>query len=136
MAQKPQVTEAERKAELISELAWARAELARDFQDARNDLDLVARLRHSVEHRKTAWITGAAVAGWILSRLPGRKKKQSTPKALPVGDSTGSSGRAAFWLAVLGALVNLFRPIFTTLATHKINEMATRSGGWWHKTSR
>ena len=133
MAQQSQVTGADRKAELISELAWARAELARDVHDARNDLDLVARLKHSVAQRKTAWITGAAAVGWILSRLPGSKRKQPTPKALHVGDAVGNSGRAAFWLAILGALFNLFKPVLTTLASHKISEMAARSGGGWRK---
>ena len=131
MAQQSKVTGADRKAELISELAWARAELARDVHEARNDLDLVARFKHSVAQRKTAWITGAAAVGWILSRLPGRKKKQ--PKALHVGNSAGNSGRAAFWLAILGALFNLFKPLLTTLASRKINEMAARSGGGWRK---
>ncbi|MEI6560997.1 MAG: hypothetical protein WCO68_02815 [Verrucomicrobiota bacterium] len=133
MAQPSKVTGADRKAELISELAWARAELARDVHDARNDLDLVARFKHSVAQRKTAWITGAAAVGWILSRLPGRKKKQPAPKALHMGDSAGHSGRAAFWLALLGALFNLFKPLLTTLASHKINELAARSGGGWRK---
>ena len=126
MAQQSKVTGADRKAELISELARAR-----DVHEARNDLDLVARFKHSVAQRKTAWITGAAAVGWILSRLPGRKKKQ--PKALHVGNSAGNSGRAAFWLAILGALFNLFKPLLTTLASRKINEMAARSGGGWRK---
>jgi len=133
MAQPSKVTKADRKAELISELAWARAELVRDMHDARNDLDLVARFKHSVAQRKTAWITGAAAVGWILSRLPGRKKKQPAPKALHRGDSSENSGRAAFWLAVLGAVINLFKPVLATLASRKINELAARSGGSWRK---
>jgi len=130
MAKQSQVTRADRKAELISELAWSRAELARNLHDARNDLDLVAHLKHSVVQRKTAWITGAAVAGWILSRLPGRKKKQPAPKALHVESSRRNAERTGILLAILGALFNLFRPLLTALATRKINEMAARSGGW------
>ena len=133
MAQQSEVTRADRKAELISELAWARAEMARDVHEARNDLDLVARFRHSVAHRRTAWITGAAAVGWILSRLPGRKKRQPAAKALHVGEAAGSSGRAAFWLAILGALFNLFKPVLTKLASHKINEMMLHSAGGWRK---
>ena len=133
MAPQSKITGADRKAELISELAWARAEMARDVQETRKDLDLAARFRHSVAHRKTAWMTGAAVAGWILSRLPGRKKKQPVPKAPHGGDAAGSSGRAAFWLAVLGAVFNLFKPVLTKLASQKINAMMLQSGGGWRR---
>ena len=129
MAQQSKVTRADRKAELITELAWARADLARSAHDARHDLDLVARFKHSVTQRKTVWITGAAAVGWILSRLPGRKKK--LPKAPHQENSVMNSGRAAFWLAVLGGLFNLFKPVLSTLASHKINEMMLRSGGGW-----
>jgi len=136
MAKQSQVTRADRKAELISELAWSRAELARNLHDARNDLDLVAHLKHSVVQRKTAWITGAAVAGWILSRLPGRKKKQPEPKALHVENSRRSTERTGILLAILGALFNLFRPILTALATRKINAMVARSDGGWRNPLR
>ena len=136
MAEQSQVTRADRKAELISELAWSRAELARNVCDTRSDLNLVAGLKHSIAHRKTAWITGAAVTGWILSRLPGRRKKQPSAKALHVGDAKETSGRAAFWLALLGTLVNLFKPLLTALASRKINEMAVRSGGGWGRLLR
>ena len=135
MAQQSKVTAADRKAELISELAWARAEIARDIRDARQDLDLVSRFKHSVVHRKTAWLTGAAAAGWILSRLPGRKKQPQ--KTLPPGNSTSHSGRTAFWLAIVGALFNFLKPVLTTLVSHKINAMAARSGGGgWRKFAR
>jgi hypothetical protein len=136
MAQNAQVTRADRKAELISELAWTRAELTRTVQDARNDLDLVAHFKQSFVQRKTAWLTGAAVTGWILSRLPGRRKKPSPPTALPLGAVTGSSGRTAFWLAILGALLKLFKPFLTALATQKMNEIVARKGGVWRKFQR
>ena len=136
MAQQSQMNSADRKAELISELAWSRAQLARNLHDARTDLDLVAHFKHSVVHRKTAWITGAAAVGWILSRLPGRKKKQPKQKDLHMGDSKAVYEKTGVLLAILGMLFNLFKPLLTTLASHKINEMAARSGGGWRKSLR
>ena len=129
MAGESQVTRAERKAELISELAWSRASLSRHFQDAREDMNLVAHLKNSVVHRKTAWLTGAAITGWILSRLPGHKKKQSGPKVGHEKNSKERSERNAFMLAVLGAFVNLLKPLLTTFATRKIHEWTARNGG-------
>ena len=135
MAEKSQVTRADRKAELISELAWSRAEMSRDLHDARNDLDLVAHLKHSVVQRKTIWLTGAAVAGWVLSRLPVRRKK-SEPKALHVSVSRKSTERNGMLLAILGALFSMFRPVLTSLATRKISELAARQGGDWRNPPR
>jgi len=65
MAKQSQVTRADRKAELISELAWSRAELARNLHDARNDLDLMA--LHVESSRRNAERTGILLA--ILGAL-------------------------------------------------------------------
>jgi hypothetical protein len=136
MAEQSQVTKADRKAELVSELAWSRAELTRSLLDTRSDLNLVAGIKHSIVHRKTAWFTGAAVTGWILSRLPGRKKKQPLVKALHISNSRETQGRAAFWLSLLATVANLLKPFLTALASRKINEMAARSGEGRHKWLR
>ena len=132
MVEKPYVTSAaHRKATLISELEWSRAEMARNFRQVRSDLNLAAHLRESVTHRKTVWIAGAAIAGWVLSRLPGRKKTQpKATKAQPAVESKGwikESEHAGFWLATLGALFNLAKPALTALASRKITELAARS---------
>lgn len=137
MAQQSQVGRADRKAELISELAWSRAEIARDLHETRNDLDLVAHLRQSVMERKTVWFTGAAVAGWVLSRLPGRRKKAAKSKALHVADSKGNAEqRNGILLAILGALFNLARPVLAGIATRKIKELAARNVNDWANRPR
>ncbi|MCX6967753.1 MAG: hypothetical protein NTZ46_08260 [Verrucomicrobia bacterium] len=132
MAQKSPINRADRKAELVSELAWSRAELARNLHDTRNDLDLAARLKQSVAHRKAAWLTGAALTGWVLSRLPGRKKKE--PAKASRSDSKESSDRAGMLLTILGVALNVFKPILTKMASRKITEMAARSGGEWGRS--
>ena len=120
---------ANRKADLIAELEWSRIELAQSVRATRNDLDVVARFKRSVARRETFWLGGAALAGWVLSRLPGRKKKPAAPLP-PVSGAPGwvkEAGQTGFWLAMLNVLFNLFKPVLTTFATRKINQLASRS---------
>ena len=130
----------DRKAELIAELEWSRAELAQSVRAVHADLDLAARFKESVVHRKTAWLGGAALAGWILSRLPGRKKKQPPASALP--PPSGASGwmrevgQTGFWLALLNTLFNLLKPLLIPFATRKINQLASRSDFGAHGKER
>lgn len=123
----------DRKAELINELAWSRAELTRSVRATRSDLNLVAHLKSSFIHQKTAWITGAAITGWILSRLPSRKKSEPKADSLPA-NQTGwvkDAERTGFLLAALNVLFNICKPVLTAFATRKISEYASsRSGNW------
>ena len=119
MAEKSALT---RKAELAAELNAARGELTRAVRDTAEDLNVAAHLKHSIVNRKAAWFTGAAVAGWILSRLPGRRKaKKKEPEALPQNGHTG------MWLAAITFLFKLFQPLLTTVATRKIGQLASRN---------
>jgi hypothetical protein len=118
----------DRKAQLIAELEWSRSELARNLRSVHGDLDVPSRFRHSVVHRTTAWLGGAALAGWILSRLPSRRKKPK-PAALPGHDKgwMKGAGRTGILLATLNALFNLSKPFIATFARRKIQQMASRS---------
>ncbi|MEI8235034.1 MAG: hypothetical protein WCH57_10165 [Verrucomicrobiota bacterium] len=127
MAEKPvMISDAERKAELLAELALSRAQLTRALHDAGEDLNVAARLKHSIAHRKTAWFTGAAFAGWLLSRLP-RRRKAAAPKPPDVSAWVQKTGRTGFWLAALNLLLNLCKPFLTALATRKIGQLSARS---------
>jgi len=138
MVEKPKVTDAtRRKAQLIADLEWSRNELAASVRAARSDLDLVARFKHSVAHRKTAWLSGAAVAGWILSRLPGRKKvspPKASAKASP--NKLSQAERTGFLLALLGGLFKLVQPALTALISRKVTDFARGGSFGWRKLSR
>lgn len=123
MAEKPAMN---RKAELSAELDRARARLFRAAQETGEDLNVVAHLKHSIVRRKAAWFTGAAVVGWVVSRLPGRRKKPK-PEALPKG------AHAGLLLAVMSFLFRLFQPLLTSLATRKIGQIAVHGSGGWRR---
>ena len=119
---------ADRKAELASELEWSRAELARGLGEIRSDLNLVAHVKQSVINQKTAWFTGAAITGWILSRLPARRKSAS--KALPAKSGKSETGRAGLWLALIHFLFNIFKPALTKMASQKVTRMVGHGDFW------
>lgn len=121
MAQNPQIS---RKIELQAKLERSRAELSRDFQGLRSDLDVQTRVRHAITHNRTAWMTGAAIFGWVLSRLPARKKQVSSQngnKAL-LKDQL----RAGIVAALLKFGASLIKPAIAAYASKKISGYVAR----------
>ncbi len=122
-----------RKAELIAELSWSRERLSTNLQETLHDLNIVDHLRHSIKERKTAWFTGAAVTGGLLSWILGRKRHKS-PKKPKARQLPGTSveiprnGYLGIALAVLTFLLNLFKPVLSRVASRKIEELAARGG--------
>lgn len=121
-----------RKAELISELGLARERLSVHTRETLHDLNVVEHLRHSISERKTAWFTGAAITGGLLSWVFGRKKKKkakpAAPKQLPAARVEIPQG--GYWGLALAALTfafNLSKPFLSSLASRKIAELAARN---------
>lgn len=138
MAEKSEINRHDRKAELISELQWARAELSGSVRAARSDLNLVAHLKQSVVRQKTTWFVGAAISGWIISRLPWRKKpakaKELPPHVSPQAQS--EKMRTGLFLATLNVLFTVFKPALTALVSRKLTDFAARNDQGWRKPHR
>jgi len=123
-------SQADRKSQLIAELERSRSDLARDLRGVRHGLDVGAHLRHAFVRQKAAWLGGAALTGWLLSRLPSRRK------AVPRGDKPlagmpkpKQSERGGLLLAALGVAGTILKPAITALATRKIKEFAASRDG-------
>ncbi len=56
-------------------MASSRMAFARNLRAVRHDLDVPTHLTHAFRRHKTLYLTGAAGVGWVLARLPVRKKK-------------------------------------------------------------
>ena len=122
-------TPADDKAELIAQLDRARAQFSKSFDGLRRDADLGAHLKHSFTTHKTAWIGSAGIAGWILSRLPARKKKVIVTRES--GDQKVKQlAEAGLLFSILKTLFTLFRPMIMSFATKKIAEYATKNDRW------
>lgn len=127
-----------RKAELTGQLAVARTRLSAALHELQRDLDVRAHVTSSFRHHKTAWLGGAAVAGWILSRLPARKKKVYVDRK---DKQKITSQKEAGLLLVVGKLIfSALRPAITAFATKKIADLAMRGGPpqnrWGREKSR
>jgi len=118
------------KAALIAEIATARAGISRSFGGLRRDADISAHIKSSFSNHKTAWLGGAGIAGWVLSRLPARKKKVKVfvdkNEGHKVRDVAEAGMQAGLVFGILKFLFSLFRPVIMAFATKKITELAAR----------
>ncbi len=63
------------KRRIISELAEARLGLAQTAAIVKDHLDIPARVSASFRRYSWSWVSLAAIVGWVLARLPFRRKK-------------------------------------------------------------
>ncbi|HET9376175.1 MAG TPA: hypothetical protein VFO40_14475 [Chthoniobacterales bacterium] len=63
------------KRRIVNELAEARLGLATSAATVRGRLDIPARLSASFRRNSWSWVSIAAIVGWVLARLPFRRKK-------------------------------------------------------------
>jgi len=116
----------EQKQRLTNELADLRARVRNQTQLVRRQLDLRQYFANSLRQHSVGWMSFAAIAGWLLSRLPARKKKvyvqAKTNEALPK-----ASGRNGLLLAVGKGAWSVAKPLLTAYLTQKLADRA-RSG--------
>lgn len=115
---------------LIAQLDKARSNMAQSASELRHDLDLPQHLRNTYVNHKGAWIGGAAALGWVMSRLPGRRKKYKE-RVSHNGRHNGATEEqikkytwGGILLTILRFVFNALQPAMTAVASRKIKEMA------------
>lgn len=93
----------DRKA-LIAELAASRAALTGYATALRDDVALGAKLKRSFHANRTAWFSGAAVVGLLLSRLTGRRTK------VVIHSPVAEAGKTGLVLSALKFGLNFAKP--------------------------
>jgi hypothetical protein len=121
----------DRKFALSVELERSRAQLAREMRGVRSGLDVSKHVKQAVLRQKTLWFAGAAIAGWLVTRLPGRgKKEKAEPQPQPLLSrlmpQPKQSARGGWALALLGLLGTLLKPALTSFLSQKVAELTTR----------
>jgi len=116
------------KQRIVLELARTRVELAEQSLLVRHSLDVNRRLVHSVNRHSWAWMSAAAIFGWILSRLPARKKKVYIQSASPQKQKRGARGLLK---AVWNAAWSIAKPVVAAYLTKKIAQKARIPGSKW-----
>ena len=111
----------DRKAQLQAEIERARGEVAKELRGLRGDLNVQSRVRDAFIHHKAVWMTGAAVTGWLLSRLPTRKKKVYLD-----GHNGGHQLRAGLLASLVKLGTSMIKPAVTAYATRKISDYVSR----------
>src|SRR4051812_35346833 len=95
------------KAQLIADIAIARARLSdagealkTSVEEMKQKLNVTARAKASYTRHPLLWNTGAAVLGFLLARIPARKKVVYVERETgePLGTGGGKSG--LLWGAV------------------------------------
>jgi hypothetical protein len=121
----------EQKQRLANELADLRARVTNQTDLVRRQLDVRHYLSDSLRRHSFAWVSSAAVVGWLLSRLPARKKKVHVQAKTNERFAKESSSNGLL-LAVGKAAWSVAKPLLTAYLTHKLADSAKR-GSWWKK---
>src|SRR5580700_8861717 len=109
------------KERITSKLAGVRTALSDQSLLVRRNLDVGRQMSDSVRRNSWAWMSMAAIFGWLLSRLPARKKKiyihaSSTDGKLP---KAKKGFRAGLVLLAWDAVWSIGKPLLTAYLTRK-----------------
>ena len=92
------------------------------------DLDVGRRMSDSLRKHSWGWMSVAAIFGWLLSRLPARKKKIYVQTA---NSEKRGSHHEGFLVQVWKAVWSIAKPLVVAYVTKKIAEKAKIPGTKW-----
>ena len=113
---------------ITAELARKRVELGEQSLLLRRDLDVGRRMSDSFRTHSWGWMSVAAIFGWILSRLPARKKKIYISTADSVKRKSSGEG---LMVQIWKGLWSIVKPVAVAYITKKIAEKAKIPGAKW-----
>lgn len=103
------------KRAVVAELAAARERIASTGDALRHSFDFATRASESFKRHKPAWIGGAAILGFVLSKLPARKKTVFVEQA--TGRVLGAAGRLGAVFSAVKFAVSFARPLLSDAAS-------------------
>lgn len=113
---------------IAAELARRRVELGDQSLLLRRDLDVGRRMSDSLRKHSWGWMSVAAIFGWLLSRLPARKKKIYIQTA---NSDKRASHREGFLVHLWKGVWSIAKPVVVAYLTKKIAEKAKIPGAKW-----
>lgn len=119
------MAENKRKTELIAELAHHRRRIARQVGALRGDFDFAGRAKRAVLNNPALWMGVASLAGLLLSKLPGGRKKLAIGRSGTEKAAT-SAGKAGLLLGALKIAFDLSRPFLLKLAKQRVTASLAR----------
>lgn len=114
----------DRKQQLVNQLDIARNQLGESISGLREDLNISRNFKRSFRRHKLGWLAGSALAGWILARLPARKKKVKVFVDRHDRKKIKEVKHAGFLMALAKILIGIAKPAITAYATKKVADLA------------
>jgi hypothetical protein len=113
---------------IAAELARRRAEITDQSLLLRRDLDIGHRMSDSLRNHSWGWMSIAAMFGWLLSRLPARKKKIYIHSA---NSEKWKAPKDSLMLQIWKGLWSIAKPLVVAYVTKQIAERAKIPGAKW-----
>jgi hypothetical protein len=122
------------KRRIINELAEARLGLASSAATVKGRLDIPARLSASFRRNSWSWVSLAAIVGWVLARLPFRRKKiyleAGSHRRLKREEKQAGRKRDLAWI-IWDGVWSLAKPLLTAYLGRKLAQTTGNSD--WQK---
>ena len=125
------MAQASDKSELIAELARSRQVVAHNVRALGQDLNVVQKVRTSVQKNQLMWLSGAALLGAFIAR-PGKRKV--IVKTVPAGGGKAAKGgagsvekevvKAGIFVTVLKLIFDIVRPFATKWLARRVASYA------------
>ena len=112
------------KRAIVAELAAARTRLSATGEALRRSLDVPARAKESFKRHRPTWLSGAAIVGFVLSKLPSRKKTVFVERA--TGKVVSAAGKLGALFSAAKFAISFARPLISNLAGTSIAEILKR----------
>jgi hypothetical protein len=113
---------------ITAELARRRVELSDQSLLVRRNLDVGRRMSDSLRKHSWGWMSLAAIFGWLLSRLPARKKKIYIHAA---NSEKWRGQKEGFMVQIWKGVWSIAKPLVVAYVTKKIAEKAKIPGTKW-----
>lgn len=122
------------KRRIITELAEARLGLAASTGIVKDRLDIPARVSASIRRNSWSWVSLATIVGWVLARLPFRRKKiyleAGGRRRLKAGEKQTGRKRTLAWM-IWDGVWSLAKPLLTAYLGRKLAQ--TTGNADWRK---
>ena len=118
-----------RKPELIAQLAHARRGVSLNFDELRRDLDVRCRVKNSFRQHGFAWLGGASVLGFLVTRSFVRTRKFTVSRVSRNTAAEEKVVKAGLLVTVLKIAFDLARPYLTKWLARKVGAYAAERFG-------
>ncbi|PYK30101.1 MAG: hypothetical protein DME57_08030 [Verrucomicrobia bacterium] len=115
------------KAELKTEIARSRDDLATRLNRVRDEMDFPKKIRRSVKREPVPWIVGAIAVGLIITAMVTRKKKVVVDVGRKGTKTKSALLETGFLLGALRIAATLLKPMVMNAVAKKFGTSAPRS---------